>query len=151
MGRSTLHARKAGRLAIAGAAACFAISASAVTIQGGTITFRGALVSPPFGLSMHTASAEDNGFSTRRSASGATASVIFTPAPNSSPSADVSLAVDNHRAAPNALGATFTDGSGHPIKADGAGAFHVRPSGGVLSMQEKQLSTRAVTLVTNYH
>lgn len=151
MRNTTMHAIRFGRIAIAGAAACFAVSASAVTVPGGTITFLGALVAPPFALSTNArTSADGPGFSARGDQSGNTASVTFTPEPNSAPSADVSLSVDNHRATPGELNASFADGKGRRIAPNSGGVFHVGASGGVLSMQGKDASTKLVTLVTNY-
>ncbi|WP_159835529.1 hypothetical protein [Burkholderia sp. 8Y] len=133
---------------MAGAAACVAMSANAYTMPGGTITFRGALVSPPFAVLAR--SPVHAGAATTLSRNGRTATVAFDAYPNSTPNAVVSLMVDNHRARSDALVADFVDGNGHRIAAASDGAYFIGASGGMLSMQSKAPSAMRVTLVTEY-
>ena len=150
MSKSLLHAIRACQMAITAAAVCIAVSANAYTVPGGTITFKGALVSPPFALSTQTAEREGGGFSARQIQRGQTTAVAFAAYPNSAPSAQVSLTIENHRATSDALTASFADGKGHRIQPASDGTFHVGASGGVLSIQGKQASPAPVTLVTQY-
>ncbi len=148
MNKMTLRSAGSWRIAMAGAAACFALSANAYTMPGGTITFRGALVSPPFAISARPAM--HAGASTTLRQNGRTATVAFDAFPNSTPNAVASLMVDNHRAKSDALVTDFVDGNGHRIAAASDGAFRVGASGGLLSMQNRSPSAMRVTLVTEY-
>ncbi|WP_250499149.1 hypothetical protein [Caballeronia sp. GAWG1-5s-s] len=151
MNNMTLRRTGSWRIAMAGVAACFALSANAYTMPGGTITFRGALVSPPLVVSAISAGPGMHaGASTTLRQNGRTATVAFDAFPNSTPNAVVSLMVDNHRAKPDALVADFVDGNGHRIAAASDGAFGVGASGGLLSMQNRSPSAMRVTLVTEY-
>ncbi|MDR5853901.1 hypothetical protein P9239_14585 [Caballeronia sp. LZ062] len=146
MSKSKLRSAERWGIAMTAAAACVATSANAYTMPGGTITFRGALVSPPFAVAAVSAQAG----SATWSRSGQTAIVAFDAYPNSTPNAAVSLRADNHRATSDALTTDFVDGNGRRIAAGSDGAFRVGGSGGVLSIESKARSAQRVTVVTEY-
>jgi type 1 fimbria pilin len=149
----TKAAGRVGLMAAMGALACVCASASAYTMPGGTITFHGALVAPPFAIAALSATQSGAFTASSRSQTGdagdSVASVSFDAPPYSTPSASVSIASVSGDAVPHATKTRFVDGSGKRIAAAPDGAFHVGASGGVLSMRAK--GSTLMTVVTNYN
>jgi hypothetical protein len=139
MEKATLRAIK--RIALLCAAAGLSASAMAYTVPGGTITFRGALVAPPFTVDMQAATQRREAFTQSGVIDANAATVTFLPPVNSAPSANVSLIGKTQ--------ARFVDGHGRLIAPDVNGAWHVGEAGGKLSMQGSD--SGRVTLVTNYN
>lgn len=147
--RGARHARRITTIIVAG---CCSVSAGAYTVPGGTITFRGALVAPPFGMSTN-AGADGATFTANGRAAkdeSGTVRVTFSPPVTDAPNATVTIASDSH-----AVDTRFTDGRGRRIAPGTAGAFHVGATGGVLSMRHsgaKDAQTpKLVTLITSYN
>ncbi|GAB5100727.1 MULTISPECIES: hypothetical protein [unclassified Caballeronia] len=131
--------RRVGLAAALAVMSAYAVSAPVYTMPGGTITFRGALVAPPFGVSTSTAATSAT-FSATNHASDQTVSVHFTPPPTDAPNARVAIA--------GSVYARFADGAGRQTARGSDGTFHVGATGGVLSMSAP--STALVTVVTDY-
>ncbi|WP_244207010.1 hypothetical protein [Caballeronia pedi] len=123
---------------------------------GGVIYFSGALVAPPFNVSV-----EPSGGS-RISATagthmtetgGRTTYVTFLPDPHNPPKAELTLSTASGAGRAGTVTATFKDGKGRLVKPDAAGKYEVGPLGGTLSMRAHDYaspSAEGVTLVTIY-
>jgi type 1 fimbria pilin len=142
-------------LALGAAAPGHAIAAASGAVQpmGGTITFTGAIVAPPFDVSVGGTqtgvTAGAGAFATRASASGAT--VTFATPSGGEPHATVALSSPMGLPQHDVAG-RFVDTTGRTQRADGAEAYHVGAQGGVLSLEPSAVSRRAapVQVVVSY-
>jgi type 1 fimbria pilin len=148
--------RRAGQLALA-SAVLYAAMASAGT-NGGVIYFTGAIVAPPFEVSVGPAAAASAATAPTRidHASGRTAQVMFSAEPHESPSAELSMSVIGHGPASGArlLATRFTDSKGNTTPSRANGTYHVGRLGGTLSMRaldDTPASVTRVLLMTSYN
>lgn len=146
----------AGKIALAGAVICGSVGAAATTVPGGVITFIGALVAPPFAVSVgstagtHVLTASQMSMQGK---SGRTTYVSFVPEKNNSSSADLTLSVAGRARSADALTTSFTDGKGRTVTPGADGRYHVGVLGGTLSMRapdDAPPGGAQVTLTTNY-
>lgn len=122
---------------------------------GGTITFTGAIVAPPFDIGVQSGAATPVGgaFATRANASGPSASVTFATPPGGEPQATVAVTSPAGLAQHEVAG-RFADATGRAVAADRTGAYHVGARGGVLSLGPATGAVRPtapVTVVVSYN
>ena len=158
------HSQKAvqwiGAMAVAASVATpLAASATAVG-SGGTIYYSGAVVSPPFHISM-SVSEKSQGFhietpSDKTAIDRSTVDVSFVHAPHSSPAAQVAVLVNHDGAVstPRALNTRFVDGEGHHGASATDSHYRVNGQGGTLSIaaapKKGVAAESAVTVVVSY-
>ncbi|BAN22450.1 hypothetical protein [Caballeronia insecticola] len=138
----------AGRIALMGATVYCSVAAAA---SGGVIYFTGALVAPPFDVSVGPTAG--SGISTSAQTrmtdtSGRTTYVNFLSDAHDPPNAELQLSANAR-----AVVATFRDGRGQLVKPDAGGKYHVGALGGTLSMRANDgasPSETRVTLTTTY-
>ncbi|SAL62446.1 hypothetical protein AWB70_05701 [Caballeronia cordobensis] len=145
-------------IALTGASVLYPMTGAATTrVPGGVITFRGALVAPPFDVSIGTT--PTLGVSTAEQtrsgeSSGNTLYVTYGADPRNPPNADVSLSVAGHATnGGQALAASFSDGKGRKMTPGIGGEYHLGALGGTLAIRAKDdasSSATRVTIVTNY-
>ncbi|WP_250529857.1 hypothetical protein [Caballeronia sp. ATUFL_F1_KS4A] len=150
-------ARHALRCAVVSSLAGLCVPAFATLVPGGTITFRGALVAPPFDIVSGSASMlGTSGFQNDSAdVKGVRSSAVVTyyAPPHNAPSAEVSLVVVGDRAA--AVSSHFIDGAGQRVGPSLGRSYHVGPAGGALLIRRSENaraeSTTLVTVVTEYN
>ncbi|KHJ60285.1 hypothetical protein [Burkholderia glumae] len=131
----------------AGAVAVFGSVWTASTAEAGTIYFTGAIVAPPYGV---TVSVEPAVSPAGTHLSGAAVedgkiTVKFSPVRYNEPSAKVSLTV-LHEGSRGALVTAFIDGAGHPVPPTSDGAYQVGVSGGALTISPRSGAGSAATM-----
>jgi type 1 fimbria pilin len=119
---------------------------------GGTITFKGTIVAPPYDIASYVL---DNyqGFHTEKLGvkHESTIDVTFTPAPDTSPAAHIAVLVNTDAgvAAPHTLKTRFTDNENRITLAARA-EYSVGHAGGTLSIVAGAPAERAVTVLVSY-